>query len=243
MFATGYEPSAAGFLDPKALQLLGYNKDEASMSFSLYKHTFHPQLPNLAVIGQTKGLYFVSTEMQTKWAAEVFGGGKSLPSNEVMMRELDQIQSKRDELLKLQFPYGGYSDMVDELAQAMGAMPDLKSIQSSDPHTYDMLWNNCLITDAFFSGHDSEYCKSIMNEIDRISKQVYWFGESQRDDEFVSSAKMAELFASKNKYNIPFGVFKAWSTDLNMKHFHFYKIVIVTDKLKNKIFESLTIKK
>jgi dimethylaniline monooxygenase (N-oxide forming) len=60
----------------------------------LYRHTFHPDLPNLAFIGLYVqiGPYFPVLELQARWVAMVWSGIKPLPSREKMMDGIHEFQ-------------------------------------------------------------------------------------------------------------------------------------------------------
>ena len=89
IFCTGYKIGFM-FVDQSILPVHD-NKVE------LYKYVFPPNLakPTLAVLGciQPLGAIFPISELQARWATQVFCGKKSLPPKSVMM---DDIKKKRE---------------------------------------------------------------------------------------------------------------------------------------------------
>jgi len=91
IFCTGYKIGFK-FIDHSILPVSD-NKVE------LYKYVFPPNLarPTLAVLGciQPLGAIFPISELQARWATQVFCGKKSLPPKSVMM---DDIKRKREDM-------------------------------------------------------------------------------------------------------------------------------------------------
>ena len=91
IFCTGYKIGFK-FVDQSIIPVSD-NKVE------LYKYVFPPHLakPTLAVLGciQPLGAIFPISELQARWATQVFCGKKSLPPKNVMM---DDIEKKREEM-------------------------------------------------------------------------------------------------------------------------------------------------
>ena len=89
IFCTGYKIGFK-FVDPSILAVYD-NKVE------LYKYVFPPNLarPTLAVLGcvQPRGAIFPISELQARWAIQVFCGKKSLPPKSVMVED---IKKKRE---------------------------------------------------------------------------------------------------------------------------------------------------
>ncbi|XP_068688944.1 flavin-containing monooxygenase 5-like [Montipora foliosa] len=106
----------------------------------LYKCVFTPNLskPTLAVIGcfQPHGAFFPLSELQARWATQVFSGKKFLPPKDVMM---GHIEKKRKEMGQrfyaskrntLQVDYISYAD---EIAVEVGCKPNLWWLLVRDP--------------------------------------------------------------------------------------------------------------
>ena len=89
VLATGYEMNLP-FLVQDIQRII--NAD--GMHIDLYRHTFHPGLPNLAFIGLYVqiGPYFPVLELQARWVAMVWGGIRPLPTRERMMEGIREFQ-------------------------------------------------------------------------------------------------------------------------------------------------------
>lgn len=86
IFGTGYGLDLP-FLEPGIRKLLALDAEH----IALYRHTFHPELPGLAVLGfyNQVGPYFPVLELQARWIARVLGGRIKLPSKQTMQAGLD----------------------------------------------------------------------------------------------------------------------------------------------------------
>ncbi|XP_034438986.1 dimethylaniline monooxygenase [N-oxide-forming] 5-like [Hippoglossus hippoglossus] len=132
VFATGYNYSFP-FL-PSALQAkCGYR-------LRLYKHVFPPGLtqPTLAVVGFIHALGAINAlaEMQARWATRVFKGLSTLPSEETIVKEIQQDTttmhqryacSERNPLQVENIAY------LDSLAEQVGACPSIPWLMMKDP--------------------------------------------------------------------------------------------------------------
>lgn len=132
VFATGYNYGFP-FL-PAALQAkCGYR-------LSLYKHIFHPTLtkPTLAVVGFIHGFGAINplAEMQARWATRVFKGLITLPTEKIMMEEIEKDTAEMhqkyacSERNPLQVDYIPYQD---SLAEQIGARPNIPWLFVKDP--------------------------------------------------------------------------------------------------------------
>ncbi|CAN9500626.1 unnamed protein product [Ophioblennius macclurei] len=124
VFATGYNYDFP-YLPSSAVYKSGYR-------VAMYKHVFPPNLehPTLAVVGFIHGLGAImpQAEMQSRWVTRVFKGKYKLPSNQAMIKAVENdtkdiekhyIVSK---LTPLQVDFVSY---MDELAGMIGARPSL----------------------------------------------------------------------------------------------------------------------
>ncbi|XP_051802567.1 flavin-containing monooxygenase 5-like [Acanthochromis polyacanthus] len=132
VFATGYNYGFP-FL-PAALQAkCGYR-------LCLYKHIFHPKLtkPTLAVVGFIHGFGAINplAEMQARWATRVFKGLITLPTEKIMMEEIEKDTAEMhqkyacSERNPLQVDYIPYQD---SLAEQFGARPNIAWLFVKDP--------------------------------------------------------------------------------------------------------------
>lgn len=107
---------------------------------SLYKKVFPPDLekPTLAIIGliQPLGAIMPISELQGRWATQVFKGLKKLPSRSEMMAEINKT---REEMAKRYVEsqrhtiQGDYIDTMEEIADLLGVRPNLLSLAFTDP--------------------------------------------------------------------------------------------------------------
>uniref|UniRef100_A0A3P9JMG4 Flavin-containing monooxygenase n=1 Tax=Oryzias latipes TaxID=8090 RepID=A0A3P9JMG4_ORYLA len=131
IFATGYNYSFP-FLPPKIQTKCGYR-------LRLYKHIFPPLTrPTLAVVGFIHGFGAVNplAEMQARWATRVFKGLVELPSEEIMLKEIEKdseimhqsyVCSERNPLQVDYLPY------MDSLAEKVGVKPNVLKLFLRDP--------------------------------------------------------------------------------------------------------------
>nr|XP_054330228.1 flavin-containing monooxygenase 5-like [Pongo pygmaeus] len=131
IFATGYS-FAFPFLEDSVKVVK--NK------ISLYKKVFPPNLerPTLAIIGliQPLGALMPISELQGRWAAQVFKGLKTLPSQSEMMAEISKAQEEIDKRYvesQRHTIQGDYVDTMEELADLVGVRPNLLSLAFTDP--------------------------------------------------------------------------------------------------------------
>ncbi|XP_028301281.1 dimethylaniline monooxygenase [N-oxide-forming] 5-like [Gouania willdenowi] len=140
VFATGYNYDFP-FLPSNAMYKSGHR-------VALYKHVFPPNLEHstLAVVGfiHALGAIMPQAEMQARWAVLVFKGLKNLPSNQAMIKAVEQdtkdiekhyIVSK---LTPLQVDFVSY---MDDIAGEIGARPSLLWLFFTDyPLFKKVLW-------------------------------------------------------------------------------------------------------
>lgn len=132
VFATGYTYSYP-FLPADIQAKCGYR-------LLLYKHMVPPSLtpPTLAVVGLINGLGAVGplAEMQARWATRVFKGYITLPSEETMLKEINNdtgtmqkrfVCSLLNPLQVEVIPY------MDSLAEQIGIKPNILRLFLTDP--------------------------------------------------------------------------------------------------------------
>ncbi|XP_058394941.1 flavin-containing monooxygenase 5 [Diceros bicornis minor] len=131
IFATGYS-FAFPFLEDSVKVVK--NK------ISLYKKVFPPNLekPTLAFIGliQPLGAIMPISELQGRWATQVFKGLKTLPSQSEMITDIAKAQeemAKRYVESQRHTIQGDYIDTMEELADLVGVRPNLLSLAFTDP--------------------------------------------------------------------------------------------------------------
>jgi dimethylaniline monooxygenase (N-oxide forming) len=117
IMATGYDLSLP-FLPEDICSTL--NAD--STGLDLYVHTFHPDLPGLAFIGQyiLIGPYMPCVELQARWIAMVWSGVRELPPRDRMERGIEAWRNVRQTTPNLLLP-----PLAVALSQEAGVGPDL----------------------------------------------------------------------------------------------------------------------
>ncbi|XP_004646243.1 dimethylaniline monooxygenase [N-oxide-forming] 5 [Octodon degus] len=107
---------------------------------SLYKKVFPPNLerPTLAIIGliQPLGAIMPISELQGRWATQVFKGIKTLPSKHEMMEEITKVQEKIEKRYvesQRHTIQGDYIATMEELADLVGVRPNLLPLAFTDP--------------------------------------------------------------------------------------------------------------
>jgi dimethylaniline monooxygenase (N-oxide forming) len=115
--ATGYDLSLP-FLPEDVRRTL--NAD--STGLDLYAHTFHPDLPGLAFIGQyiLIGPYMPCVELQARWIAMVWSGVRALPPRDRMERGIVEWRDTRQTAPHLLLP-----PLAVALSREAGVAPDL----------------------------------------------------------------------------------------------------------------------
>ena len=89
VFATGWK-SDYGFLSEEAQQALQVDDD----GFYLYRHILHPDLPNLAFIGNASTFLSVLTySLQARWLGELIAGHIELPDRRSMLLEITEMKA------------------------------------------------------------------------------------------------------------------------------------------------------
>lgn len=173
IFATGYS-FAFPFLEDsvKVVQ----NK------VSLYKKVFPPNLekPTLAIIGliQPLGAIMPISELQGRWATQVFKGLKKLPSQSEMMAEINKT---REEMAKRYVDsqrhtiQGDYIDTMEDIADLVGVRPNLLSLAFTDPKlAFQLLVGPCTPVQYRLQGPGkwAGARKTILTTEDRIRKPL-----------------------------------------------------------------------
>jgi cation diffusion facilitator CzcD-associated flavoprotein CzcO len=117
VMATGYDLSLP-FLPEDVRRTL--NADPTALD--LYGHTFHPDLPGLAFIGQYSlvGPYAPCVELQARWIAMVWSGVRELPPRDRMERGIEAWRENRKMTSTLLLP-----PLAVSLSQEAGVAPDL----------------------------------------------------------------------------------------------------------------------
>jgi dimethylaniline monooxygenase (N-oxide forming) len=71
LFCTGYN-LLLDCMPKNVLEAVKYSEKVAKNPFILYKHVWHPDLPNFAVVGQNGESFFIGTDLEARWVSLVF---------------------------------------------------------------------------------------------------------------------------------------------------------------------------
>ncbi|GAC1350001.1 MAG: NAD(P)-binding domain-containing protein [Ktedonobacteraceae bacterium] len=92
----------------------------------LYKHVFHPYVPNLAFVGlcSVAGSHIPVTEIQGRWVARVLAGATKLPTREEMVAAIEQYRShpSSQSPVPMQVQLLEY---VEDIASVLGVRPHI----------------------------------------------------------------------------------------------------------------------
>ncbi|MBN3779009.1 NAD(P)-binding domain-containing protein [Burkholderia sp. Ac-20345] len=144
ILGTGYQIGLP-FLAAEMLTALDFREGDGFSPILLYKRTFHPQLRNMALIGQLQLSTFALSELQARWASLVFAGQMDLPPAEVMLQSIEQERCLREAAVRPQALYGDLVAAADAIAAEIGVMPPLDALRASDADLYQKLWNGPLL--------------------------------------------------------------------------------------------------
>lgn len=116
ILATGYRLDLP-FLESSAAAALSLDDDH----IALYGHTFHPDLPGLAVLGfyNQVGPYFPVLELQARWAAYTISGRIEAPSRAEMQAGLSDFYDSWDKPQKIPM-----HQLALQFARPMGVLPN-----------------------------------------------------------------------------------------------------------------------
>lgn len=166
LFCTGYKLSLP-FFDEEMLNQLNFDKDNYKNPITLYKYTFHHAFPNLAFIFLTRGLFFAGLELQSKWAAMILSGNRTLPSVEEIRLQIEANKLKRKNTHSaVQFPHGMYVKVIDEVAREIDALPNYHI----DPELFEMYWNYLALPSNFIFNENKEESLKQIEKIKELTK-------------------------------------------------------------------------
>ncbi|XP_027722504.1 dimethylaniline monooxygenase [N-oxide-forming] 5 isoform X1 [Vombatus ursinus] len=149
---------------------------------SLYKKVFPPNLekPTLAIIGlvQPLGAIMPISELQGRWATQVFKGLKTLPSKSEMMEE---ITKTKEEMAKryVESPrhtiQTDYMEYMEDLAELVGVKPNLLPLVFTDPKlAFHLFFGPCTPIQYRLQGRGKwdGAREAILTVIDRVKKPM-----------------------------------------------------------------------
>jgi len=96
--------------------------DEDKNFVKLFHWTFHPKIPNFAVVGQYKSLaaYNPQLELQGRWISYVWKGIRKLPSEEDMNKWIKDVLVPFE---KTKFPLRAHHSIMEDFAELAGVVP------------------------------------------------------------------------------------------------------------------------
>lgn len=133
ILCTGYDLNNS-YLSEDLVKTLNYDEDNNKSPYTLYKFTFHPDAPNLAMIHQKDDLLFTGFELQARWVSLVFSDKKKLPSEEEMRIDINRLVKKNHKIDE------SYNILMETLATEIGCQPDFETLEKTDPELFRMLW-------------------------------------------------------------------------------------------------------
>ncbi|CAI5462352.1 unnamed protein product [Closterium sp. Yama58-4] len=133
IFSTGYSP-ALPFLPTLLKQQIGFDPSDLFSPLLLHRCTFHPSLPNAAMVGMYRGPYFAAMELQARWAAAVLSGALPPVPSRALQEGIEEARNVREQQPRPQFPVWDYVGMCNSISDALGcALPtDAEWIKAHD---------------------------------------------------------------------------------------------------------------
>jgi len=114
--------------------------DESANFVKLFHWTFHPNIPNLAVLGQFKSLaaYNPQLELQGRWISYVWKGIRKLPSNAEMKKWIDDVLVPFE---KSRYPLRAHHSIMEDFGELAGVIP----VPENNPDIKGLLTDGLLV--------------------------------------------------------------------------------------------------
>ncbi|EFA85121.1 hypothetical protein PPL_02119 [Heterostelium album PN500] len=136
------------FLEQEIKDAIQYIESDTIQPIIAHKEVFCPSMPGIAFIGIYKSADTTVMELQARWATKVFSGAIKPPTDEEMRK--------------------------DSIAAAVQAMPDLKSLSTSNPSLYKMLYSNVNTPLIYrLSTNNTQHNDRAIQIIEEIDKLYY----------------------------------------------------------------------
>jgi len=203
LFCTGYK-LCLDYFEPSVLKTLKFDQNNEKMPIILYKYTVHPDLENLAMVGEINGLFFAGFELQARWVFKLFKGEKSLPPRHIIDYDMHTDELLREKAQNNQYPHGIYNELIDKLAVEADVLPDFEEIAKKSPKVYEMLWKNGTIPSHFCFNSNRKLALEQMVQVDEIINTKYIFNEDEIED--TPTSVLAKKFSEH--FKIPMHLFK-----------------------------------
>ncbi|KYQ93177.1 hypothetical protein DLAC_05812 [Tieghemostelium lacteum] len=128
------------YLSDDVLSTIKFQPDNYQVVI-LYKECIPPRsIKQMGFVGLYKGTYFPSIELQARMITMMFVGQLPYPSDEEMEKGLKEEEDIRYAEPKRMFPHVDYVDFTDGIARVVGALPDMKQLETTNPELYQKIY-------------------------------------------------------------------------------------------------------
>ena len=158
ILGTGWQTDY-GFLPEKVWDNIETEED----GFYLYRHMLHPNVPNMVFIGCNAATFcsILTYGLQARWLGELIKGNHQLPSEDAMLREIEDMKQWKRRWMPFSHARGARIQLHmlhyhDELLRDFGANPNRKTgifaplkelIDPYEPNDYRTIisgdWEHC----------------------------------------------------------------------------------------------------
>lgn len=87
-----------------------------------------------------KGSYFPTVELQARMITMIFAGQLPYPTEQEMKRGLKEEEDIRYSIPKKISPHNDFVDFSDGIARVIGALPDMRELELSNPELYNEIY-------------------------------------------------------------------------------------------------------
>ncbi|KAM9987742.1 hypothetical protein ACTFIZ_003102 [Dictyostelium cf. discoideum] len=124
---------------------ISMNLSAPHLPMVLYKNTLSPNLDNMAFIGMYRTPSLTEMEIQARFSIYGFAGITKLPTKDIMLEELKNVENIRNQNEKHNRPQFALQSSIyfcDDLAKQIGVLPDFNKLKENDSLIYNIIWNN-----------------------------------------------------------------------------------------------------
>ncbi len=129
IFGTGYDVPLH-FLSDAVQQTLAFDSADHVKPHLAHHTTFHPGLPNFALVGIIRGALFGIMEAQARWAAAVFSGRVAVPSTEDMLEGIEADRRIREARPRPNLPHADYVGLMDDIYGYIGVQAEAEALEA-----------------------------------------------------------------------------------------------------------------
>ncbi|KAM9974736.1 hypothetical protein ACTFIW_008200 [Dictyostelium discoideum] len=133
------------FFDDDIKKRISMNLSVSHLPILLYKYTLSPNLDNIAFIGMYRTPSLSEMECQARFSIYGFAGITKLPTKEIMLEEIknvENIRNKNEKHNRPQFALQNSLYFCDDLVKQIGVLPDFNKLKENDPLLYNIIWNH-----------------------------------------------------------------------------------------------------